>query len=217
MSKAAGAAIIGVGAVLASSGALGAVTYFGPGSGGSVAKWSAGTAGTLQTSIVLTDSSSVTGVSVLLTSLVHAWLGELSATLTHVPTGRTASLFDRIGYSLGTPSGDSTDFVGHYTFEDGGANLVTLAIQLGGSTAIPSATYGATGAGGTPVSLATTFAGVSAAGEWRLTMRNHGTSDTGSLGSWKVGLDLAPLPTPGTAVIGLAGAGIAGVRRRRQG
>ncbi len=215
MTRTVAALMAGMGAVVASGGAQGAVTFFGPGAGGSAPLMAAGTPGTLQSSITLTESSSVLNVHVLLSGLVHAWLGELSASLTHVPSGRTASLFDRIGYSVGTPQGDSTDFVGHYTFADGGTNLVTLAIQLPGHTAIPTGTYAASGASGSGVSLASVFAGVSAAGEWRLTLKNFGVSDTAAISSWKVGVEMVPLPAPGATTLALAGGAFAGLRRRR--
>lgn len=216
MSKYVGATIAGLGALIAGGSAMGGMTFFGPGPGGLAPKAIAGNPGTLQTSITLTEASTVTNVSVLMTSLVHSWLGELSATLTHVPSGKSASLFDRIGYSVGTPQGDATDFVGHYTFADGGTNLVTLALQLASHTAVPTGTYAASGTGGAPVSLATTFAGLNAAGEWRLTLQNWGGTDTGSMGSWKVGIDSAPLPAPGATTLALAGGAIAGLRRRRE-
>ncbi len=215
MSKTFTATVAGLGAMVASSGALGAVTYFGPGGGGVVSTGTALNPTTQHSSIVVSDVTTVTSVTVQVTSLVHAWLGELSATLTHVPSGRSASLFDRIGSSAGTPDGDGTDFVGHYTFADGGSNLVTTAIQLSSSTAVPSGTYAASGASGSAVSLTSTFAGVSSAGEWRLTMKNFGWHDTATFGSWKVGIESTPLPTPGAAVLGLGSVGMLGLRRRR--
>ncbi|MGD9691921.1 MAG: proprotein convertase P-domain-containing protein [Phycisphaerales bacterium] len=215
MSRTVVAAFAGLGALVASGGALGAVTYFGPGSGGSVSMGNMLNPGTQQSTITVTEAAMVTNVTVQITSLVHNWLGDLSASVTHVPSGRSAMLFDRIGYTIGTPDGDGTDFVGHYTFADGGTNLVTLVIQLPSSTAVASGTYAASGAGGSAVSLATTFAGVSAAGDWRLTIKNSGSHDTATFGSWKVGIETNPLPTPGAAVLGMGAIGAMGLRRRR--
>ncbi len=194
---------------------------FGPGGGGTIAKATVGGAGQFQSSITVSDSRTVNNVTALLSSLVHNWMGELSARLTHVPSGRTALLFDRIGSGPGNASGDSSDFVGHYTFADGGQSLIAAAAATGATSPIPSGTYAASGAGGAAVSLASAFAGVTAAGEWRLVIQNFGQTDVGSLSGWTLGLDLVdgsvvPMPSGGALAIG--GLGVMWtVRRRREG
>lgn len=200
---------------------FGVTVSIGPGAGGSVPLANVSGPGAFQSSLTVSDTREVNSVSVLLTSLVHAWMGELSAWVTHVPSGRTALLFDRIGSSIAVPKGDSSDFVGHYTFADGGASLATAAASTGATSPIPTGSYGASGSGGAAVSLAGVFGGISAAGEWRLSMRNHGPSDVGTLGSWTLGLDVdeassAIVPLPSAGGLGAAGVLLVGLRRRRR-
>ncbi len=76
----------------------------GPVAGGSIRVANVNGAGVFQSSVVVTDARIAGRVSALVSSLVHAWLGELSATLTHVPSEREASLAEapRAGFEPAT-------------------------------------------------------------------------------------------------------------------
>lgn len=212
-----GAAIAGA---MLSRCCFGVMAPVGTGAGGTIPRSNVLGPGAFQSSVFVSDPRSVSDVSVLLTNLLHAWMGELSAWVTHVPSGRSAMLFDRVGSSAGNPAGDSSDFVGRYTFVDGGASLSAVAAATGATAPIPTGSYAASGAAGVSVSLASVFGGVAASGEWRVSIRNHGQSDEGLLGSWTLGLDLDS-PPPVIVPLGsgglLCGAGLllAGARRRR--
>ncbi|MGD9691920.1 MAG: hypothetical protein AB7G17_03685 [Phycisphaerales bacterium] len=192
---------------------------FGPGSGGSVALANSLGPGTFQTSITVADGRTVSGVNVLISSLVHNWMGELSATVTHVPTGRSASLFSRVGSGPSLASGDSSDFTGSYWFADGGLDLIAVAGSTGATSPIASGTYAASGVSGAAVSLAGVFGGIAGAGEWRLVLQNFGQNDTATFGSWTLGLDLVEgstaAPLGNAALLGAAGLGWVSARRRR--
>ena len=70
--------------------------------------------------LIFADARLITGnLSVTINSLSHTWIGDLSATLTHVGTGTTVVLFQRPG---GANCGADVD--GTYTFSDAGASIL---------------------------------------------------------------------------------------------
>jgi subtilisin-like proprotein convertase family protein len=169
--------------------------------------------------IVVPDSFSITDITVTLNNLTHAYIGDLIATLTHVDTGTTVSLFNRIG-RVSSGTGDGSNFNGTYSFNDAfTGNIWTVADSGEDDFDIPSGNYFPTGAdSSTLVPMLTSLGGSQTAGDWRLTISDNGLSDTGSLGSWTLNLQgtpLAPVSVPesssglGLLALGLLGAGAA--------
>lgn len=173
--------------------------------------------------IVIGDEFFVGDITVTLFGLNHTWAGDLIATVTHVESGFSQTLFSRIGATTVGGVGDSSNFGGDYSFNDAnndamlpfGGDLWTAA--AGGTTAfvIPGGDYFASGAlSAAQVSLLDVFGGLNAQGTWRLTISDNAGADLGSLGGWGLDFVKNPIPAPGAlALLGLAG--LAGGRRRR--
>ncbi|MFN9732580.1 MAG: proprotein convertase P-domain-containing protein [Microcystis sp.] len=164
--------------------------------------------------IVVPDSFSITDITVTLNSLTHTYVGDLIATLTHVDTGTTVSLFNRIGL-VSSGAGDSSNFGGNYSFNDAfTGNIWAVAASGGSSFVIPSGNYFPTGAGSsTLVPMLTSLSGELSSGTWRLTISDNEQLDTGALGSWALNLQGTPIPESssvlGLLALGLLGAGAA--------
>ncbi|MFM6631584.1 MAG: proprotein convertase P-domain-containing protein, partial [Microcystis panniformis] len=142
----------------------------------------------------------ITDITVTLNSLTHTWVGDLIANLTYVPTNTTVTLFNRIGL-VSSGLGDSSNFNGTYSFNDAFAgNIWSIAAGLPNTGDIPSGNYFPTGANsGTLVPILTSLSGSQTAGDWRLTISDNASGDTGSLGSWTLNLEgtpLAPVSVP---------------------
>lgn len=170
---------------------------------------------TVSSDIVVTDNFLVDDITITLFNLTHTWAGDLTATLTHLDSGATRTLFVRVGFT-GTGFGDSSDFGGNYAFNDGFANdLWAAAAAAGAAQIIPPGNYYASGAGSAaPISLLAAFGGLNANGTWRLSITDSAAGDTGALGSWGLSFVKSPVPAPGVlALMGLAGL-TAGRRRR---
>lgn len=188
------------------------------GAGGSIPDFAGGTPGSFTRDIVVADSFTITDMSIMFNNLAHTWSGDLIITLTKVGDG-TATILQRLGAITATSAGDSSNFLGTYTFQNSGANL--WAAAAGGTDLfnIPAGTYANTGSGvGLPSANPgpaannsfNTFIGQNSAGTWRVTITDNAGLDVGTLGSIKLTL----VPTPGA--VALAGlAGLAGLRRRR--
>jgi hypothetical protein len=159
-------------------------------------------------------------VIVTFTGFQHDWLGDLVVTLSHVESGRTATLFSGVG---GGTFGSPAQLNGTYIFTDA-AN--TPAAPFGGSlwAAASDAGVGTVGSGfyfpsapgtGAFVSMNAAFAGITSAGTWRLTIQDtFPAADDGSLGNWFIQLTGPVVPAPGAvALLGLAA--MIGSRRRR--
>jgi subtilisin-like proprotein convertase family protein len=163
--------------------------------------------------IVVPDSFSITDITVTLNSLTHTYVGDLIATLTHVDTGTTVSLFNRIGRV--SAAGDASNFGGNYSFNDAfTGNIWAVAASGGSSFVIPSGNYFPTGAGSsTLVPMLTSLSGELSSGTWRLTISDNVADDTGALGSWALNLQGTPIPESssvlGLLALGLLGAGAA--------
>ncbi|CCI12321.1 Proprotein convertase P-domain, putative (modular protein) [Microcystis aeruginosa PCC 9806] len=191
-----------------------AVSFTGTGTGFSIPDGN--TTGASSTITVPTGSNFlITNITVTLNNLIHAYVGDLMATLTYVPTNTTVSLFNQIDNGS-----DSSNFNGNYSFNDAfTGDLWSVAASGDGNFNIPSGNYFPTGAGsGTLVPMLTSLGGSQTAGDWRLTISDKGLGITGSLGSWTLNLEgppTAPVSVPesnsvlGLLALGLLGAGAA--------
>ncbi|KAB0240393.1 proprotein convertase P-domain, (modular protein) [Microcystis aeruginosa EAWAG127a] len=186
-----------------------AVTFTGTGTGFNIPDNNA--TGASSTITVPTGSNfSITNITVTLNNLTHSWSGDLIANLTYVPTNTTVSLFNRI---LGG-AGNGTRFNGTYSFNDAFTGDL-WSVALASASTIPAGNYFPTGAGsGTLVPILTSLSGSQTAGDWRLTISDNGSDETGSLGSWTLNLEgtpLAPVSVPeSSSVLGLLALGLLG-------
>ena len=170
----------------------------------------------INTGAVVGTDAIITAVSVTIAfDPRHTWIGDLIATLTYTPTVgpvTSVSLFNRVG-RVATGFGDSSAVLGSYLFADGGADFWAAAAGVGFGVNIPNATYAASGAGsGAALAMDATFAGLSSAGSWSLTVSDLGGGDTGTIASANVSIRTIPSPAA-AALLGLGG--LVATRRRR--
>jgi hypothetical protein len=192
--------------------AMAQVTY-GPGPGGSIPDASpAGITSTINVPLPIIRLTSVTIIG-----LTHTWVGDVTATLTHVPSGQSIDLFHRIGRTGGAGFGDSSDFGGNYTFirsTEGGGDLWAAAAAATAAQVIPPGQYWPSGEGAATELNFNIFNGA-AAGNWALTIRDLEEGDTGAFQNWELNVD--PVPEPASLLaLGTGFAALAARRRRRQ-
>ncbi len=165
--------------------------------------------------IVIDDHFYIKDLVVSLNGLTHTWIGDLTATITHVETGDTFTLFSRVGSTTVGGVGDSSNFGGDYSFNDFFTGDLWGSAASGGTAfVIPSGNYFATGAlSSTKVDFLPSLLGDDAFGTWTLSITDSAAADTGALGSWGLSFVKTPVPAPAAfALLGLAG--LAGRRRR---
>lgn len=143
--------------------------------------------------------------SITLTNLTHTWVGDLIATITG-PSG-TFTLFDNIGGG-GPCNGDSSNFVGTYSFANGGNNIWTEAGNGTSAYNLVAGTYSTSNNVGTQLTMNTALA----AGTYTLKIVDICTIDSGAVGGWCI--DYTPVPEPASMAVLGAGA-LALIRRRR--
>jgi subtilisin-like proprotein convertase family protein len=174
--------------------------------------------------ILFTDSRLITGdLQVTINSFTHAWIGDLSLTLTHVDTGTSVSLMQRPGRLLSATSGlgASDDFNGTYVFSDTGTQTVA-AWAAANNGVVPSGTYRASQDTATEddvaIIIATAFNGQAAGGTWRLTVADAADGDGGGFSNWTLQMNVADaegIPEPGTWALLSGGLALVAVLRRR--
>ena len=153
----------------------------------------------------------------------HTWIGDMIVTLEF--GGATGTLFHRVGSSTGTGSGDSSDALGLYTFNDSfTGDLWAAAVGIIGGD-VPAGNYfpvaccAAFGDPAIPSNLNSSFAGLDAAGAWTLRISDSAGGDTGGIVGWELTIetsDATAVPEPGTITLlglGLLGLAVAGKRR----
>lgn len=159
----------------------------------------------------------------------HSWIGDLIATLTHVPSGMTIDLFRRVGSVTTSGVGDSSNLSGVYTL----SNVLPLSFastRLVDEAVLGDTTYnlrngvyrpttntfpgsGSAGAGENITNLNTTFDGLNVNGTWRLFMSDNAGGDIGDLQSWSFTVvPASAVPEPATMT--LAGMGLAAITAR---
>lgn len=135
--------------------------------------------------ITPTASGTVSEVEVFLT-IEMGRIADLDIQLV-APNGVAVDLMNRVGASncTGNFVGASAQMYGSYVFLDSAPQ--SIAAYLGAQTiAAPPGSYKPAGCTGTPVSLNTTFAGLSIAGNWKLRLTNYRTNIYGYLTSWGI-------------------------------
>ncbi len=165
-------------------------------------------AGSLVSTVTITAADITTAGQVIqtaefrLNNIQHSWIGDLVVTVQHSLSGRTATLFNRVGKnSLTTGKGDSSNLNGNYSFRDGSPSLWSEAANGGDTYDLAVGTYAASGSDEAEVSLNNTFFGFNPTGDWMFTLRDLEGGNIGSIGSTTVNL-ITAIPEPG-AIAGL--------------
>jgi hypothetical protein len=162
--------------------------------------------------ISVADSGQVgTFNSLSIFGFTHTFLGDLGATLT-APDGTTVTLFERIGKT--DPNfgfGDSSNFLGTYTFADAGASIWTAAASVPGASNVAQGTYFASAAlTGAQINLQSALGGRSILGDWTLTITDYSVGEAGAISGWNLNLGVVPAPSACAVLLGL------GLRSRRR-
>ena len=153
-----------------------------------------GTCGTeAAAQITVPDSFTVGSVSAAF-YIAHSFQGDLTVALTHVATGRTVTLVDRPGY----PGAGVVSYIGFGGANYGSASAMFQLTDLAAQTYDqPQVNYpGTSNVSGNwkPEQPLAAFAGESAAGAWKLSVRDCAGMDTGQI----VGFRLTLTPSTGT-------------------
>ena len=173
------------------------------------------------TSTIVIGANEIISDVTLTINMEHSWVGDITATLTHVESGLSIDLIPAAlddSSNLGIDSGGDNLSPGPYTFSDAGTETIGLAAQAGFSDyEIPLGTYlasdgTATGAG----SLAAIFGGDSTLGSWRIDFSDSAGGDDGNINGWSINFTSTAIPEPGSmALLGLFGVACYARRRRR--
>lgn len=160
--------------------------------------------------LVITDPGTIVGFnSLTLTNISHTFLGDLVVTLTHVESGITVDILDRVGRTTGTGFGSGLDLAGNYVFVDGGAAIPSTGTVLapGEYGLSPNGEFGSSAGLGS----LDAFVGVPLAGTWRLSVQDFASGDVGSISAFSINV---VIPEP--AALGLlAPVAVLALRRRR--
>ena len=176
-------------------------------------------AGVLST-VTITESEIIESARFTIEGLQHTWIGDLIVTVTHLNTGSTATLFNRVGTtSSPTSAGDNSDINGAYTFADNSPSIWTEAANGDTDFLVQGGTYEASGVLEAFVSLDSIFGGESTFGDWQFTISDNNATQFGSFLQTSVEFETAAaVPEPGTMATVVLGTLFGGVyfRRRHQ-
>lgn len=167
---------------------------------------------TVSRDIVIGSGERITDLTVTISNLSHTWIGDLVASLTHVETGTTIDLFNRVGRLNNSGFGNSADFQGSYSFNDAFTQNLWSTTAVNGK--IPGGNYFTTTSNGTRSSLSA-FNGQNLAGTWRLSIADRASGDTGSFSSWSMSGTAVPVPPQIVGTVVLAGLGAAKKFRKK--
>lgn len=173
------------------------------------------TSNTAVIDLLISDPGTIQSVnSVTLTNLLHTWAGDILATLTHVESGKTVDLIDRVQRdNVNSFAGLSSDLVGDYTLSDGGPAWPS---SVGAPPTITPGSYGLfpntspTGGVSTENNPLSYFVGDSIAGTWRLRLTDNAGGDTGTISAFSLNVNI---PEP-TTLGALAAISLLALRRR---
>ena len=171
-------------------------------------------------SIIVPVNETITDVTVTV-NVEHSWVGDITATLTHVESGFSIDLIPSAlsdSSNLGIDAGGDNLSPAAYTWSDAGFETIGTAAAGGTSSfEIAPGTYlasdgTATGAG----SFASIFGGDSTFGTWTLTFSDDANGDDGSINGWSINFTSTPaIPEPSSmALLGLFAAATFSRRRR---
>jgi len=177
--------------------------------------------------VTITESEIIESARFTIEGLQHSWIGDLILTVTHLETGSTATLFNRVGTTSNLNStGDSSNVGnivggpnGTYTFADNSPSIWTEAANGDTDFTVPGGTYEASGANEAFVSLNSRFAGESTLGNWQFNISDNNANEIGSFLQTSVEFETAAaVPEPGTMATVVLGTLFGGVyvRRRHQ-
>lgn len=181
------------------------------GPGGVIPEPTGGRPGVFTSDVNVATGGTVTGIAVSLNGIVHTWVGDLTVTVEHLPTGTSATLFSRVGKtSASTGVGDSSNLAGDYVFFDGAPGDLWMAAASGDTGFdIPSGSYfPSEPLTGLPSPIDPVFIGLNASGTWRLTITDKGLQDIGSIDTWTLSLEIDGATCPAQCFGDINGDGI---------
>jgi subtilisin-like proprotein convertase family protein len=170
----------------------------------------------IQSTIYVPDDRKIEKISIIVT-LDHTWVGDLIFTLTG-PDGQTITLLDRPGTTdPDTDAGDSSNASADYslTFGDAGPEPAEM---MGAGCADTDSIIGLDcGKRFTPeTSPSEAWAGLSALGDWTLTISDNAELDLGELDGWIIAFRYEAVPLPAGVWLLASGIIALAARRRRQ-
>ncbi len=142
--------------------------------------------------MTVANSTSATNLKVKL-EVDHNWVGDIKATLRHIPTNTVITLLDRPGLSTSAFGCGKNNI--DVTFDDSASEEANAACET------PIAIEGNL----KPVQTLASFAGADAKGDWKLNVADMDAGEAGKLKKWCLELEspglpqvaIAPAPTKG--------------------
>lgn len=135
-------------------------------------------------SIVLDDIRFIHDINLYL-NISHPWVGDLSATLTHLESGKSLELFNRPGSQTNSQGCDQAD-IGAILDDE-----ITLPVKnqcSSGAAAIAGIFK--------PDQPLANFDGDQLAGTWELTVADNYKNDMGRINEWCLAAEVGTIPTP---------------------
>lgn len=174
--------------------------------------------GGVLSTITIMESEIIQNARFCIEGLQHSWIGDLIVTVTHENTGKTATLFNRVGTTANPNStGDDSNVNGTYEFADGNGSLWTAAANGDTDFTVPGGSYSASGVNEAVVSLDSIFAGENTAGTWTFNISDNNATQVGSFARTTIKFDsVAAVPEPGTMATVVLGTLFGGVYLRRR-